>query len=222
MRQFQPDHAPVRLSIKMRSDGSLGRLSHQQIEEEFSEFRSQMAGRLRTILGAIASERVFYNENSDGVFGDLMMATSHACHMVGLVGMGPDDLSEEDSRRAMEFGEYLISVAQMSGSAMESSGHVGPTLGRARQIVAQVMGSAYIDCWRLMHANREAIDLAAEALIAQGELVGDEITGLLDSVGLRGVNASDPYPPAMPRIPRLDREQRDEGDDRRERPARSA
>ena len=222
MRQFQPDHAPVRLSIRMRSDGSLGRLSSQAVEEEFAQFRYQMAGRLRTILGALACERVFYGENSNGVFGDLMQATSHACHMVGLVGMGPDDLDEEESRRAMDFGEYLISVAQMSGSAMEPSGHVGPTLGRARPVVAQVMGAAYIDCWRLMNVNREAIDLAAEALIAQGELVGDEITGLLDSVGLRAVTASDPYPPSLPKIPRPLDERRDDREERKERPAKSA
>jgi ATP-dependent Zn protease len=208
MRFFQPDHSPVRLSIKMRSDGSLGRLSSQATEEEFSRFRSQMAGRLRTIMGALACERVFYGENSDGVFGDLMMATAHASHMVGLVGMGPDSLTEEESRRAIAFGEYLISVAEMSGGQM-SAGPVGPTLsGKGRVTVAQVIGSAYIDCWRLMKINEEAIDMASDALIAQGELVGDEITGLLDSVGLRMYGEADEYPPALPKIPNLDAEER--------------
>ncbi len=212
MRFFQPDHAPVRLSIKMRADGSLGRLMSQAQEEEFSRFRSQMAGRLRTILGAIASERVFYGENSDGVYGDLMMSTSIACHMVGLVGMGPDRLDEEQSRKAMQFGEYLISVAEISQGMHEAGTHVGATIQnpKARAVVAQVIGSAYIDCWRLMQVNQESIDQAAEALIAQGELVGDEITGLLDSVGLRHYDASDPYPPAMPVLPRVDRDE-DEG-----------
>jgi cell division protease FtsH len=223
MRFFQPDHAPVRLSIRMRSDGSLGRLRSQSMEEEFTQFRSQMAGRLRTILGAIASERVFYGENSDGVYGDLRQATGLATHMVGLVGMGPDDLSEEHSRKAIGFGEYLISVAEMAGGALNSTGQVGPTLsGKGRVTVAQVLGSAYIDCWRLMKVNQESIDQAAEALIAQGELVGDEITGLLDSVGLRHFTDADPWPPALPKIPRMDDEDRPEGGERRERPARSA
>lgn len=48
-----------------------------------------------------------------------------------------------------------------------------------------------------MYVNKEAIDLAAEALIAQGELMGDEIGGLLDSVGLRAPDAADPYPPEL-------------------------
>ena len=36
-------------------------------------------------MGAIACERVFYGENSDGVYGDLGQATNLATHMVGLV-----------------------------------------------------------------------------------------------------------------------------------------
>ena len=60
---------------------------------------------------------------------------------------------------------------------------------------AQLLGAAYIDDWRLMNVNKEAIDQAAEALIAQGELMGDEISGLLDSVGMREAKAADPYPP---------------------------
>jgi hypothetical protein len=70
--------------------------------------------------------------------------------------------------------------------------------------VAQVLGAAYIDDWRVMYVNKEAIDLAAEALMAQGELVGDEIGGLLDSVGLREPVASDPYPQEIPLPPVLE------------------
>src|SRR5439155_1695591 len=68
-------------------------------------------------------------------------------------------------------------------------------------VVAQLLGAAYIDDWRLMNVNKDAIDQAAEALIVQVELVGDEISGLLDSVGLREPTAADPYPPDLPAIP---------------------
>jgi hypothetical protein len=50
--------------------------------------------------------------------------------------------------------------------------------------------------------NKDSIDQAAEALINQGgELMGDEITGLLDSVGLRKPTEADPYPEELPAIP---------------------
>ncbi len=73
--------------------------------------------------------------------------------------------------------------------------------GPSRRVVAQVMGAAFIDDWRLMHVNQEAIDQAAEALIAQGELMGDEVGALLDSVNLRMPTDADPYPDEQPLIP---------------------
>ncbi len=202
-RYFLPEAVSVRLSIRMRS-GSLGHHRTVDKEEEFSKFRSQEAGSLRHILGAIASERAFYGENSTGVSGDLVQATLLASLMVGVWGMGPDRLPPHLSRLAVNIGEYLISVAAVVGSEiLGDQTPAGSALRnpRQRQAIAQVIGAAYIDDWRVMRVNKDAIDLAAEALMAQGELVGDEIGGLLDSVGLREPEASDPYPDEIPLPP---------------------
>jgi cell division protease FtsH len=212
--------------VKMRSD-SLGHHYNIEKEEQFVHFRSQLAGRVRHILGAITAERVFYGENSTGVTGDLIQATNLAARMIGVYGMGGDALDDEHSRKAVAFGESLISYveavqAQGGGDASPNSAVLR---GPERRTVAQVLGAAYIDSWRLVNVNQEAIDMGAEALMAQGELVGDEVEGLLSSVGLRMFNDTDAWPPAMPKIPRLDQEERperSEGEDRRERPARSA
>ena len=202
-RYFLPDEVSVRLSIKART-GSLGHHRTVGREEEFSKFRSQAAGELRHGLGAIASERVFYGENSTGVSQDLIQSTQLAAMMIGVWGMGPDALPPHVSRLAVSIGQYLVSVAAtLSDTELSGSSPAGRALGdpRLRQAVAQVLGSAYIDDWRVMNVNKEAIDLAAEALMAQGELVGDEIGGLLDSVGLREPDASDPYPDEIPLPP---------------------
>ncbi len=202
-RFFLPDQVSVRLSIKART-GSLGHHRSVDKEEEYSKFRSQMAGELRHGLGAIAAERVFYGENSTGVSMDLQQATQEAAVMIGVWGMGPDLLPPHLSRLAVNIGEYLISVAATMGdSELAGSSPAGRALANpsSRQAIAQVLGSAYIDDWRVMNVNKEAIDLAAEALMAQGELVGDEIGGLLDSVGLREPDASDPYPQEIPLPP---------------------
>jgi hypothetical protein len=111
------------------------------------------------------------------------------------------------SRLAVSIGEYLISVASVVGNDLLGSETVaGKALqnARMRQAIAQVLGAAYIDDWRVMYVNKEAIDLAGEALMAQGELVGDEIGGLLDSVGLRAPVESDPYPLEIPLPPVLE------------------
>jgi ATP-dependent Zn protease len=206
-RYFLPDAVSVRLSIRMRS-GSLGHHRAVEKEEEFSHFRSQTAGQLRHGLGAIASERVFYGENSTGVSMDLIQATQLAAHMIAVWGMGPDPLPMDQSRLAVSIGEYLISVAAFVGGTdlLGAETAAGKALGnpRSRQAIAQVLGAAYIDDWRVMYVNKEAIDLAAEALMAQGELVGDEIGGLLDSVGLREPTPADPYPDEIPQPPVLE------------------
>jgi len=203
-RFFLPEHAHVRLSIKMRADGSLGHHRAIQEQEEFIRFRSQLAANVRHGLGAIAAERVFYGENSNGVVSDLSSSTRQACHMVGIVGMGGEQLPYEIARKAVSIGQTLISTLELGGNPLLDGGSPYAAVVQnplSRRTVAQVLGAAYIDCWRLMYVNREAIDLAVEALIAQGELVGDEIQGLLDSVGLRFPTESDPYPEDMPLVP---------------------
>ncbi|MEA2644263.1 MAG: cell division protease FtsH [Chloroflexota bacterium] len=206
-RYFLPDAVSVRLSIRMRT-GSLGHHRAVEKEEEFSHFRSQTAGELRHGLGAIAAERVFYGENSTGVSMDLLQSTALAASMIGVWGMGPDPLPLERSRLAVSIGEYLISVAAAIGDSelLGVSSPAAKALGNphSRRAIAQVLGAAFIDDWRVMNVNQEAIDLAAEALMAQGELVGDEIGGLLDSVGLREPNESDPYPHEIPLPPVLE------------------
>jgi cell division protease FtsH len=203
-RFYLPEYAHVRLSIRMRGlTGGHHRVAAEQ--EEFFKFRTQMAADIRHSLGAIAAERVFYGENSDGVFGDLRSATMVASHMVGLVGMGAEDMPPELAKKAVNIGQFLISSAELGGSPLEGGSRTSAALQSpiARRTVAQILGSAYIDCWRLMYVNREGIDQAVEALVVQGELVGDEIKGLLDSVGLRFPNESDPYPEDMPTAPPL-------------------
>ena len=205
---FERDRSHVRLSIRRRADpkagGEIGGY-HKSLpaEDEWLTFRSQLAARLRAMLGAIASEHVFYGENTTGVTGDLIQATGVATTMVGIVGMGADRLDPAMSSRAANIGEQLISVVQATQGAHVQGTFPGAVLNnpRARRTAAQLLGHAYIDDWRLMYVNKEAIDQAAEALIAQGELVGDEIAGLLDSVGLREPTAADPYPPEMPMVP---------------------
>ena len=204
---FQKDHSHVRLSIRRRANPHIGEIGgyHKSLpqEEEWLEFRSQLAADIRASLGSLACEHVFYGENTTGVTMDLIQATSTAAKMVGIVGMGPDRLDPEMSLRAVDIGEQLISVVQITQGQHEQGTPVAAVLNnpRARRVVAQLLGSAYIDDWRLMNINKEPIDLAAEALIAQGELVGDEIAGLLDSVGMRAVTESDPYPKELPLVP---------------------
>jgi ATP-dependent Zn protease len=201
-RFYQPERAPVTLSIRKRAD-SYGHHYAVPREEQFVHFRSEMVGQLRCTLGALACERVFYGQNSNGVTGDLIQATSLACTIIGIWGMGPDPLPPEMSKKAADLGEGMISRAEITQGMQEQGTVVGTVMSNpvARRNVAQIMGAAYIDDWRLMFANREAIDQGAEALVKQRELVGAEIEGLLDSIGLRLPDADIPYPQDADLVP---------------------
>ncbi|MGH7882632.1 MAG: AAA family ATPase, partial [Candidatus Dormibacteraceae bacterium] len=192
---FMPDFGHVRLSIRKRGD-ALGHHRNTSNVQQFSYFRSHYAGQLRHLLGAIAAERVFYGENSGGVFADLQMATAQACHMIGLVAMGPDELDPQAGRLAFAFGEQLISVAEISEGLHPEATLPGAALrdDQTRHRVALVLGAAYVDCWRLMFVNQAALDQAAQILIREGEMVGDEIKKMLDDLNLRLPEPSDPYP----------------------------
>ena len=194
-RFFLPDMKSVRLSIRKRG-GALGH--HQAVEatESFVKFRSRLAAEIRWALGSIAVERVFYGENSSGVSGDLANATHDAAFMVGLYGMGPDRRNDEDSLRAEMIGYRLIA----QGAALQApQGDPNPVAAilkerdKARD-AAQILGSAYVDCWRLMLKNKDAIDRLAHVLIERKELVGREIDELLDTVHLVGPEAADAWP----------------------------
>ncbi|HSP09846.1 MAG TPA: AAA family ATPase [Candidatus Dormibacteraeota bacterium] len=208
---FEKDRSHVRLSIRRRADPQLGEIGgyHKSLpqEEEWLRFRSQLAARIRASLGSLACEHVFYGENTTGVTMDLIQATSTACTMVGIVGMGADRLDPQMSMKAANIGEQLISVAEVTQGTFVQGTGVGAVLSnpRSRRTVAQLLGHAYMDDWRLMNINKDAIDLAAQALIEQGELMGDEISGVLDSVGLREATDQDPYPEDLPMVPEQQR-----------------
>ncbi|HEY9289591.1 MAG TPA: AAA family ATPase [Candidatus Dormibacteraeota bacterium] len=194
-RFFLPEMKSVRLSIRKRG-GALGHHQAVEAEESFLKFRSRLAGEVRWGLGSIAVERVFYGENTSGVSGDLASATREAAFMVGLYGMGPDRVNDEDSLRSEMIGYRLI--AQSAG-LQPPQGDPNPVAAILQQRdkardVAQILGSAYVDCWRLMIKNKEAIDRLAHVLIEKKELVGREIDELLDTVHLVGPEAADAWP----------------------------
>ena len=114
----------TRLSIRMRG-GALGHHQALEKEERFSRFRSEEFARLVWALGAMAAERVFYGENSNGVGGDVMSVTAQAAHMVGASAMGPEpfavtpreDETEEEARERIlkRFEKIGLQIVNRTG-----------------------------------------------------------------------------------------------------------
>jgi ATP-dependent Zn protease len=184
----------TRLSIRKRG-GSLGHYQSMEKDERFSHFRSYVMGRLIMILGAMAAEQVFYGENSQGVSGDVFSATATAALMVGAWAMGPDpvtidqspDLGQDDdtAKRLERIGNTIMNRASGGGMFNEDPLRAVLQDREKRRGAAQIIGQAYVTAYTLMATNREAIDAIARTLADRKELYGDEVTDLLNSVGLQ-------------------------------------
>ena len=182
----------TRLSIRMRG-GALGHHQALEKEERFSRFRSEEFARLVWGLGAMAAERVFYGENSNGVGGDVASVTAQAAYMVGSSAMGPEpfavtpregETEEEARERVLERFEKLGYgiMNRTSGGGPFEANPIASVLSDhdKRPIVAQVLGQAYVAAHNLVLANRDAVGHIADVLQARRELFGDELLELLD------------------------------------------
>ncbi len=151
-------------------------------------------GALIHTLGAMAAERVFYGENSNGVGGDLQSATNRAAWMVGAAGMGPQPLelaglsfadeTEEQTRARIGKRFEHIGLTLMNrtrGSADFHQDPIAAVLGDPykRKTAAEILGQAYVTAENFVAANREPVERIAEALIERQELYGDELVRLL-------------------------------------------
>jgi ATP-dependent Zn protease len=182
----------TRLSIRMRG-GALGHHQALEKEERFSRFRSEEFARLVWALGAMAAERVFYGENSNGVGGDVMSVTAQAAYMVGASAMGPEpfvvtpreDETEEEARERIlkRFEKIGLQIVNRTGGGGPFDANpIGSVLSDRdkRAIVGQLVGQAYVAAHNLISHNREAVEHIADVLNARREIFGDELLNLLD------------------------------------------
>ncbi len=191
---LERDVISTRLSIRKRG-GSLGHYQSMEKEERFSHFRSRVMGSLIMTLGAMAAEHVFYGENTQGVSGDVMSATTTAAAMVGMWGMGADpvhlgvlevpDQTEHVLERLERIGGAIMNRASLGGPMAPDP--IASVLSdrEKRRAAAQILGQAYVTAYALMAGNREPVERIADTLIERKEMHGDEVTDLLASVGLQ-------------------------------------
>ena len=186
----------TRLSIRKRGQ-SLGHHQALEKEERFSSWRHEEMGRLIWTLGAMAAERVFYGENSTGVGGDVMSATTRAAWMVGACAMGPEPVTvngscETDEEREAGREKILKRFEGIGLQIMRRSGGGGPfdadpiagvlSDRDKRATAAQILGQAYMAAHVLIDANRQGVESVATVLVERREMHGDEVVELLDSM----------------------------------------
>jgi hypothetical protein len=194
---FMENRLSTRLSIRKRGSSG-GHHAAMEIEDRSGHWRSEEVGDLIWGLGAMAAEYVFYGQNTTGVTGDVRGVTSRAALMVGFRAMGPaaidlsDRIADPDEREDAEarvrarFQEIGFQIMNRSPGDLDSNMFAATLLDRdKRPLIATLLGQGFVVAYQTVLQNREGTERVAEALIAAGELYGDDVTGLLDLAALR-------------------------------------
>ncbi|HLF41417.1 MAG TPA: AAA family ATPase [Acidimicrobiia bacterium] len=161
--------APTRklevLSIIKRRD-ALGLLAHSDGEERFTRTAAEMRSFIEIAFGGMVAEEQHFGQASTGPAGDLAYATRVAAQMVGSYGMAGTLVSFE----AVEAG-------------LGAQGIVGKVLGNdaARKSVEAMLQAAKERVRILLDENRHLLEGLVDALLERDELVGEDITSVLEA-----------------------------------------
>jgi ATP-dependent Zn protease len=158
------------LTIIKRRD-ALGMLAHGDAEDVFTRSKSEMLALINIAMGGQVAEQLFFDDISTGPAGDLLYATNVAAQMVGSAGMT----------------DTLISYSAIQSGAFSDTNIVGRVLGDAdgRARVERILQEQKAKTSALLHENRHLVEALRDALIDRHELIGREITDILEEAEAR-------------------------------------
>jgi cell division protease FtsH len=149
--------------IKRRA--SLGLLAHSDLEERFTQSKTELEASIAIALAGMAAEELFLGESGTGPGSDLAGATQVAATMVGALGMGGS----------------LVSYEAVSAGLVSRTNLVGKVLGdsAAKGRVEDLLQAQKDRIHAVLAANRDLVEALRDALIARDELVGEEIVAVI-------------------------------------------
>jgi ATP-dependent Zn protease len=161
------------LSIIKRGS-ALGLLAHGDLDEVFTRTRSELLDLIEIALGGWCAEQLAFGQPSTGATSDLATATRLAAELVGAHGMG----------------ESLVSLAAVEQSRLGGTNLAGTVLAdaRARDEVEGLLVAARARVEHVLAEHAHLTGALRDALLANDELVGDEIVAVLAAA------AADPAP----------------------------
>jgi cell division protease FtsH len=150
--------------IKRRS--ALGLLAHGDRDDVFTRSRSELRALVQIALAGQCAEEIFFDDVSTGPGGDLLYATNCAAEMVGAHGMN----------------DSLVSYMAIQNSSFSDTNIVGRVLAddRGRDAVEGLLQEQKRVIKQLLEDNRHLVEALRDALVERHELVGNEITDVLE------------------------------------------
>ena len=152
------------LSIIKRSS-ALGLLAHSEPEERWTKTKAEIEGLIRVAMGGLVAEELFFGDTSSGVSGDLQAATEAAAQMVGSFGMAGSLISLDAVRSP---GSPNIVAKVLADET-------------CRERVDAILDAAREDVRVILSRYRYLVEALRDALLEREELIGDEITTVLET-----------------------------------------
>jgi cell division protease FtsH len=152
-------HLEVLTIVKRGS--ALGLLAHGEVDEVYTQSSHDLRALVQIAMGGLVAEELFFGQTSTGPASDLAAATRTAAQMVGAAGMTGSLVS------FMTTGRDLVSSVLADRAAREQ---LEAVLDDARDRVR----------W-LLSGNRHLVEALRDALLERHELVGDQITDVLEA-----------------------------------------
>ena len=155
----------------IKRNNALGMLAHGDREDVFTRSRKELLGLIQVSLGGQCAEQIFFGDVSTGPGGDLLYATNCAAEMVGAHGM-------DDS---------LVSFAAIANSGFSDTNIVGRVLADSwgRERVGALLAREKVEVMALLQANKHLVEALRDALVGRHELIGKEITDVLEAAAAR-------------------------------------
>ena len=159
------------LTIVKRRE-ALGLLAHGDREDVYTRSRAELTALIQIAMGGQVSEELFFGDVSTGPAGDLVYATQIAAQMVGAAGMT----------------DTLVSYAAVHNSGFSDTNLVGRVLGdsEGRRRVEDMLQAQKVVVRGLLEANQHLVAALRDALLDRHELIGREITDVLEQARADG------------------------------------
>jgi cell division protease FtsH len=147
--------------------GSLGLLAHGDREDVYTRSRTEMTALIQIAMGGQVAEELFFHDVSTGPSSDLLYATNIAAQMVGACGMS----------------DTLVSMAAVQSSGFSDTNLVGRVLGdpASRGRTEELLQRQKVVVRGLLENNHHLVLALRDALVEHHELIGHEITDVLEA-----------------------------------------
>jgi ATP-dependent Zn protease len=165
-------HRRLEVLTIVKRASALGLLAHGDRDDVYTRSRRELEALIRIAFGGQVAEELFFGDVSTGPGGDLLYATTTAAEMVGQAGMA----------------DTLISFSAVQGSALSSANLVGRVLGdtEGRRMVEELLQRQKQEVCSLLGAHRHLVEALRDALVERHELIGHEITDVLERAAGQG------------------------------------